>query len=82
MRTTLTIDDDVAFGLKRVQDLDPKEPFKKIVNELLRRGLKDKTGQTKKKRFEVKAMNLGLRKDLNFDNIEEVLDILDGPNRL
>ncbi len=82
MRTTLTIDDDVAFGLKKAQESDPAKSFKEIVNEMLRKGLKSKTDNTgKKKRFRVEPLNLGLRKDLNFDNIEEVLDILEGPNR-
>ena len=38
MRTTLTLDDDVAAALKeraRLEDL----PFKRVVNETLRRGL-------------------------------------------
>jgi hypothetical protein len=33
------------------------------------------------KPFQMKAFNLGLRKDLNFDKIEDVLDIIEGPNR-
>lgn len=81
MRTTLTIDDDVAFGLKKAQESDPKKSFKEIVNEMLRTGLNSKPPGLSKKRFKVKAYKIGLRKDLNFDNIEEVLDILEGPNR-
>jgi len=81
MRTTLTIDDDVAFGLKKAQEVEPERSFKDIVNETLRRGLQTRPMGQKKKKFKVKAYNIGLRKDLNFDNVEEVLDILDGPNR-
>lgn len=82
MRTTLTIDDDVAFGLKKAQENNPAKSFKEIVNELLRKGLKSKADSAgTKKRFKVEPLNLGLRRDLNFDNIEEVLDILEGPNR-
>ena len=80
MRTTLTIDDDVAFGLKKAQESDPKKSFKEIVNEMLRTGLNSKP-LAPNKRFKVKAYKIGLCKDLNFDNIEEVLDILEGPNR-
>ena len=80
MRTTLTIDDDVAFGLRKAQEEAPDRSFKEIVNDVLRKGLKNGTVAPKKK-FKVKAFNLGLRKDLNFDNIEEVLDIIEGPNR-
>ncbi|MGI8813236.1 MAG: DUF2191 domain-containing protein [Pyrinomonadaceae bacterium] len=82
MRTTLTIDDDVAFGLRKAQANDPAKSFKVIVNEVLRKGLQTGSNDNKpKKRFRVEPLNLGLRKDLNFDNIEEVLDILEGPNR-
>jgi hypothetical protein len=81
MRTTLTIDEDVAFGLKKVQDEDPQKSFKEIVNEVLRRGLRTKNGSSKKKEFKLITYPIGLRKDLNFDNIEELLDQIEGPNR-
>ena len=81
MRTTLTIDDDVAFGLKKIQQGDPKKPFKEIVNEALRRGIQSTGSKLRKKEFKVISYPIGLRKDLNFDNIEEVLGILEGPNR-
>ncbi len=82
MRTTLTIDDDVAFGLRKAHENEPKKAFKEIVNETLRRGLNTKSSTPpNKKRFKVKAYKIGLRKDLNFDNIEEVLEILEGPYR-
>jgi hypothetical protein len=81
MRTTLTIDDDVAFGLKKAQENDPAKPFKEIVNEVLRRGLSSKKTIAGKKEFKLITYPIGLRKDLNFDNIEELLDIIEGPNR-
>lgn len=81
MRTTLTIDEDVAFRLKKAQEDDPKRSFKELINETLRRGLGTQDSVSPKKRFKVKSFKIGLRKDLNFDNIEEVLDIIEGPNR-
>lgn len=82
MRTTLTIDDDVIFGLKKIQQSDPASSFKKIVNEVLRKGLNPKVNGAKaKKGFTIEPLNLGLREDLNFDNIEELLDQLEGPFR-
>ena len=81
MRTTLTLDDDVVYGLKRLQEAEPELAFKRIVNETLRKGLNSQNGQPEKKRFKVRAIPIGLRRDLNFDNIEEVLDILEGVNR-
>jgi len=81
MRTTLTIDDDVAFGLRKIQEDDPAKPFKQIVNEALRRGLNGSLNKEKKKPFKIKPFNLGLREGLSYDNIEELLDIAEGPNR-
>jgi hypothetical protein len=82
MRTTLTIDDDVAFGLKNAQSKEPERSFKDIVNEILRRGLNSKLSAAKPKEgFTIEPLNLGLREDLNFDNIEELLDQLEGPFR-
>ncbi|HQZ94907.1 MAG TPA: hypothetical protein PLP21_01245 [Pyrinomonadaceae bacterium] len=81
MRTTLTIDDDVAFGLKKIQESDPSRPFKQIVNEALRRGLNSSNDKAKRKPFKIKPFNLGLREGLSYDNVEELLDIAEGPNR-
>ena len=80
MRTTLTLDDDVTFGLRRVQDAEPDRSFKEIVNDILRSGLNG-SRPLKKKRFKVTPMSLGLREGLNIDNIEELLDIVEGPLR-
>ncbi|MBV9242658.1 MAG: DUF2191 domain-containing protein [Acidobacteria bacterium] len=81
MRTTLTIDDDVAFALRKAQESEPKKPFKEIINETLRRGLQSPPKKKRYPPFKVRSMNLGLREDLNFDNIEELLDIVEGPDR-
>jgi hypothetical protein len=81
MRTTLTIDDDVAFGLKKVQEQAPEKSFKEVVNDILRQGLGNSAPTRKKKKFKVTAYPLGLRNDIDFSNIEEALDIIEGPNR-
>ncbi len=81
MRTTLAIDDDVAFGLKQAQESDPAKSLKQIVNEALRRGLRSPKITEKRREFKLITYPIGLRKDLNFDNIEELLDIIEGPNR-
>ncbi len=81
MRTTLTIDEDNAFGLKREQSKDPNKPFKEVVNEVIRRGLSSNGAPKAKKRFRVRSFDLGLREGLSYDNIEELLDIVEGPLR-
>jgi hypothetical protein len=42
MRTTLTLDDDLAERLMQ-EARETRQPFKVVVNDALRRGLKDKT---------------------------------------
>lgn len=80
MRTTLTIDDDVAFALKKVQERSPKKPFKKVVNDALRKGLGlEKTSP--KKKFKLVSYPMGLRPGYSLDNIEELLDQVEGPER-
>ena len=81
MRTTLTIDDDVAYRLKKAQASEPSKPFKVLVNELLRRGLQPNGAKPKKKEFKLITYPMGLREGLNLDNIEELLDQIEGPNR-
>ena len=81
MRKTLTIDDDVAFGLKKEQAKEPSKSFKVLVNETLRRGLQPNGAASKKKEFKLITYPLGLREGLNLDNIEELLDQIEGPNR-
>ncbi len=81
MRTTLTIDDDVAFGLKKAQDEEPQKSFKEIVNEVLRRGLRSKNDSPKKKDFKLSTYPLGRRPGFSLDNIEELLDQIEGPFR-
>ncbi|QYO66676.1 hypothetical protein [Leptolyngbya sp. 7M] len=81
MRTTLTIDDDIAYGLKKELEKDPSKTFKQLVNEHLRRSLKTASLTPKKKRFKVKAYSLGLREGLDLDNIEELLDQIEVPFR-
>lgn len=81
MRTTLTLDEDVAFRLREVQDNEREKSFKQIVNETLRRGLDEPIPNKRKKRFKVKPFSLGLREGLSLDNIEELLDKVEGPFR-
>lgn len=79
MRTTVTFDDDVAALLNR-EMRKTGEAFKQVVNRAVRVGL---TGpkQSARKPFKVAPINLGLPPDLSYDNVEELLDYLEGPFR-
>jgi len=75
VRTTLTLDDDVAALLNK-EVRKSGEPFKEVVNRALRTGL---TAATKpvRKPFVVKPMKLGLP---HFEKVEELLEYLEGPD--
>ncbi len=75
MRTTLTLDEDVA-ALLRKEERKSGEPFKHIVNRLLRLGLMA-SKQPARKPFKVTPINLGLPRD--FDKVEDLIEYLEGP---
>jgi Ribbon-helix-helix protein, copG family len=78
MRTTLTIDDDVAAALKRLRK-SRDASFKELVNDALRRGLRDMNEvQKPSKPFRTRSVSLGQLKIENLDNISEVLAQIEG----
>ena len=78
MRTTLTIDDDVAVVLGRLRE-SRDASLKDLINEALRRGLRDMTQQPKaRKPFRTRSVDLGPSKIGNLDNIGEVLAVIEG----
>ena len=74
MRTTLTLDEDVAALLNK-EVRKTGEPFKQVVNRYLRLGLTTK--QPARKPFKVTPINLGLP---DFDEVEDLLEYLEGPD--
>ncbi len=79
MRTTLTLDDDVAAKLKTAARKSGRA-FRDVVNEALRRGLmKDRAAS--RTPFTVQPKDLGLKPGLEFDNIGKLLDYLDDAAR-
>lgn len=78
MRTTLTIDDDVAALLEAVRN-EGKAPLKEVVNAALRRGLTEMQRKPKRqKSFHTEPLSLGKCYLPNLDNISEVLAIAEG----
>jgi len=65
MRTTLTIDDEVARRLKQ-RALDTGRPFKHVVNEALRIGLQETGAEPAHRPYAVDAVSLG-RTAVGFD---------------
>ena len=76
MRTTLTLDDDVTVQIERLRRARNAN-LKDIVNEALRRGLRDMSAPRKKKAFHTRTFHMG-RPLINLDNVSEALAYLEG----
>jgi len=78
VRTTLTLDDDVAAKVKQESRRSGRS-FKDVVNEALRRGLADRRA-ARAETFTVHTRDLGrLRPGLSLDSIGELLEHIEGP---
>ena len=75
MRTTLTIDDDIAVLIEQEQRRSGAS-FKSTVNSLLRHGLGNTQEKAISKPFVVTPFPLGIG---NCDKISELLEDLEGP---
>jgi Ribbon-helix-helix protein, copG family len=73
VRTTLTLDDDVAKLLDK-EVRKSGNSFKQVVNHFLRLGLTTKPPA--RKPFKVNPWHLGLP---SFEKVEELLEYLEGP---
>ena len=71
------MDDDVLERARAVAG-QLKLPFKKVVNEALRAGLKEVEKPAKKRPYRMIPHAMGLKKGLNLDNIQELLAQLEG----
>ena len=78
MRTTLTLDDDVAAKLK-VESRKTGRPFRDTVNACLRAGLSMRKQSEAAQAFRVKARDMGMRPEINIDKVSALLDELEGP---
>ena len=79
VRTTLTLDPDVAAKARRGAARLGK-PFKTVINSALRIGLDQVLNPPKAKPYRTKPHSMGLRPGLNFDNIGELLTQIEGEN--
>lgn len=76
VRTTLSLDEDVA-KLLRSEMRRTGSSLKAAVNHFLRLGLMT-SGKPSRKRFVVHHRPLGLPAGLSYDNVEELLEALEG----
>lgn len=79
MRTTVTLDEDVAAKLKAEARRSGK-PFKTVLNECLRIALSARRVRARPASFRIQPRDLGaLRPGLSLDNVAELLDLVEGP---
>jgi len=78
MRTTLTIDDDVAAVLERLRRAGDAS-LKQLINEALRRGLKEMSSRPKRPEpVRTRSVALGRVRISDIDNIGEALAAAEG----
>lgn len=79
VRTTLTLDDDIARRLN-AEMRKSRRTFRAVVNDCLRRGLAERAHREKAPPFVVEARDLGhLRPGLTLDSIDDLLEAVEGP---
>ncbi|MBI3050300.1 MAG: ribbon-helix-helix protein, CopG family [Acidobacteria bacterium] len=79
MRTTITLDDDVAARLRSLARRSGRA-FREVVNDVLRRGLARASAPRGREPFRVVARDLGARRPgLSLDNIAELIERVEGP---
>ncbi len=78
MRTTLTIEDDISAKLQAKLKKSAGKTFKDVVNETSRLGLLAEKDLKKTEKFQVRSRALGVKKGLNYDNIGELIEQVEG----
>lgn len=79
MRTTLTLDDDVAAKLERLKRKRGDARFRALVNDALRAGLEALDApETPRAPFATRVRDLGPSLVGSLDNIEEVIPRVEG----
>jgi hypothetical protein len=73
MRTTVTLDDDVAAALKR-RSRESDLPFKQVLNDTLRSGL---FGGRRAKPYRMKPTALGIRPEIDLTRALAIADQLE-----
>lgn len=74
MRTTVTLEEDVARRLQEVVRRR-KIPFKTALNDTLRRGLEQALSKPRVQPFRTEAEDMGMFGHLNYDNIGDLLEL-------
>ncbi len=76
----MTLEEDVAAKLQKKLKKSVGKTFKDVVNETLRLGLLSEKELKEAGKFQVRSRALGVRKGLNYDNIGELIEQIEGAN--
>ena len=82
MRTTLTLDDDVAKEIERLR-AERRTGLKETINAVLRAGvatLRSRKKTPARSKFRTEPVSLGTPRLKSLDNIDEVLSLGEGEN--
>lgn len=77
MRTTITLDDDVAARIHE-EMRERGATFKGTLNDLLREGLQYRTNAKRVQRFKARPRAMGSRIGIDYDNIGDLLEQTEG----
>lgn len=80
MRTTLTLDDDVAARLDQLR-AERQSTLKRVVNDALRAGLEALSSERKPASFRTKTAELGRCLIGDIDDIQAALSLAEGDQR-
>ena len=81
MRTTLTIDDDVAARIEERRRTNGQS-LKQVVNQLLREGLRSSERQPAARRYRTKTHKLRLRSGFDAARLNQLVDELETEERV
>jgi hypothetical protein len=76
MRTTMTIDDDLADSIERLRDRENLS-FRAAVEQLLRAGLRATESKPKSRPYCGKTFNMGLQQGIDPNRFNQLVDELD-----
>jgi hypothetical protein len=76
MRTTLTLDEDVA-ALLREEVEHSRLPFKQVVNQVIRLGLRAAAAPETRLPFRTRAHSFGFKPGVDLDKLNQLVDELE-----
>lgn len=76
MRTTLTIDDDIAAILEK-ESVRKGLKFKTLINKMLRRGLELEEIKAPSQKITIPTFEMGLKPGIDPDKMNQLVDILE-----